>query len=413
MKLLLLHRTRVRIIVRNCIALSFWMHAAYVSNLVIPHTAAGPHWSQYLYNSAILGFIFFYSFCGDNEWFSVVFDALYVYFWPFVITSKVVWFGLKGGYRYLQRKIVWRAPSFIVLPTPKPPVIQPVAKEAEKKTHSASILEMILRPFRQFVVLWAALVISADSKFFIAFASTITLIGAGSAVYRLWNVLSNTSSWIEKMKDSFARQIADNIMQVRAWKEGSDLQDVTKAANALKSLEAMFTFISANRDFLSKSTMVVAAIISIPFYCYISFLFSCTYVGLAKLQNIPFAWPSALIDSLYMPFAFTNLPSNFAIQLLGGLQALIVTLIGWNIFFRHLSDRFMRITKAASELCSPFEDALFRAKLDVIENAVNRIEASDARVIQHVIAQAGTMDTTAAMPAPKAPEVAVEFATHA
>jgi len=81
------------------------MHAAYVSRLLIVSAAVSPNWPRYLYNATILSFIFFYSFCGERGWFSVALDALYVYFWPFIITSKIVWFGIKGGYLYLRKKL--------------------------------------------------------------------------------------------------------------------------------------------------------------------------------------------------------------------------------------------------------------------------------------------------------------------
>lgn len=317
-----------------------------------------------------------------------------MYFWPFIVFARVTWIGIKLLYRYFRRKIIWTSPGLI---TRIVPAKNPTQSATENKTKQEEPAESIvaLKPFVQFVALWAVLILSVNSKWFIVFAVAITLVGAGRAVYRLWQILSDTSSWIDKLKGTFATQIAQHIRLVRAWNESSGVEEVTNAANALKLLEAVFVFISVNKDFLAKSTMVLAALISIPFYCYVSFLFSCIYVGLAKLQGFSFPWPAALLDSLYMPFAFTNLPSNFMIQFLGGLQALVVTFVGWNIFFRHLSSRFQRIAVAASELHSPFDDIGLRQKLNQIERAAAQdktIEGDKQEVLVPVLGDASQPD---------------------
>lgn len=381
---------KVRSAVRHVIALSFWIHAIYVTQLLPIHFQSNLNWPRYLYNFSILTFIFYYSLCSNNGWLSVLFDLIYVYFWPFIVFAKATWVGIKFGYRYLRRKIIWTSPGLITRVVPAKSLAQSAPDEKTKKEEAVESI-WALRPFVRFVALWAVLILSVNSKWFILFAVIVTLVGAGRAIYSLWQILSDTSSWIEKLKGTFANQIAQHIRSVRAWNETSGIEEVTKAANALKLLEAVFVFISVNKEFLAKSTMVLAALISIPFYCYVSFLFSCVYVGLAKLQAISFPWPTALLDSLYMPFAFTNLPSNFAIQFLGGLQALVVTFIGWNIFFRHLSSRFQRIAVAASELHSPFDDAAFRQKLGQIERVAMQdktIEGSKPEVLVSVLADA-------------------------
>jgi hypothetical protein len=201
-------------------------------------------------------------------------------------------------------------------------------------------------------------------------------VGAIRSIYGLWSILSNTSKWVDNLKSNFASQIATNIRSVRDWNHTYGVDEITKAANALKMVESVFRFISENRDFLAKGTTLFAAGITICFYCYFSFLFSSVYWGLAKLQNIHWHWSAALIDSLYMPFAFSNLPNNVPIQLLAGLQAIAVGIMGYNIFFRHLSGRFERIAVAASELRIPINDVELKGKLIIIEQFISAQQIS-------------------------------------
>jgi len=254
-----------------------------------------------------------------------------------------------------------------------------------------------------FTILWALVALSSHYKPLVCVSLCIALWGAGASIYQLWNFSSDTSTWIERLKGGFANRIAIHIGQVLAWQELSNFDEVTKAANALKMLEAIFAFIAENKKLLSKISTAFAAVISVFFYFYISFLSSCVYIGVAKLQDISWSWADAFVTSLYIPFAYTNLPKNVLIQLIGGLQAIAFTLIGWNIFIRHLNSRFERIALAASELRSSFEDNVLRVKLALIQQQATKmvIVAPSPGAIQTVTAEASdpkVMDRTPSQP---------------
>jgi hypothetical protein len=297
---------------------------------------------------------------------------------------------VKYCYKYLRARLVVTSPGLIVRPVAAKPAAEPKKTDPRPDPPTPSTLSRVLAPFTQFILLWALIILTAKNKALICFAVLITLGGSGTAIYRLWDLMADTSSWIEKLKGGFARQIATNIARVRAWEEVSDLDEITKAANGLKMLESIFTFIADNKRFLAKVTTILAALTSAAFYCYISLLFSCVYFGMAKIEGIHWHWSAAFVDSLYMPFAFTNLPS-VPIQFLGGLQAVAIALIGWNIFVRHLNTRFERIAVAASELRESFEDKVLRLKLTLIQKKAtetNRSSVETPGIVATVAAEA-------------------------
>ena len=110
-----------------------------------------------------------------------------------------------------------------------------------------------------------------------------------------------------------------------------------------------------------------------PYYCYISFLFSCIYVGVAKLTSLNFTLSEAFVDSLFMPFAWSALPSNLTIKFVAGLQATCVSIIGYNILFRHLGNRLDRITKTANKLCEPISREAFKARMNAVERLLSQV----------------------------------------
>jgi hypothetical protein len=102
------------------------------------------------------------------------------------------------------------------------------------------------------------------------------------------------------------------------------------------------------------------------------------------MQGIIWTWPESFVNALYIPFAFSNLPRNFPIQLVGGLQAVAVTLLGWNIFFRHLNNRFERIAVAASELRGAFEDRVLQVKFALLKEQAAKPVVIDAVPVEAV-----------------------------
>ncbi len=119
-------------------------------------------------------------------------------------------------------------------------------------------------------------------------------------------------------------------------------------------------------------------VISIPFYCYISLLFSCMYFGIAKISGLNFPIQQALVDSLFMPFAWSSLPPNLLIKLIAGMQATCVSIIGYNILFRHIGNRLVTITKAAMKLRDPLGADPLITILSQAESALSRSYATSA-----------------------------------
>jgi hypothetical protein len=364
----------LRRIGRQALAITFWMHALYgASFLHLPRWFA-LHQPKYLSTLILALVIVFYSLLGELEWLSLLADCFYVYLWPCIISLQLSWFLIKAIYKYLKANLVIQSPGLIVRPvvTKTPPVIPTKDTSTKKSTHRG-IVGWVLKPFTEFSLLWSLMILTSENRLIIVTATSVAVFCAGRALYELWAFTSDASSWIDKLKGTFAKQIATHIGKVRAWEEMTQIDEVTKAANALKMLESIFTFIADNNKFLARTTAAFAVCVSVIFYCYISFVFSCAYVGMAKLQGIAWSWSESFVTSLYMPMAYTNLPRNLPIELIGGLQGVAIIVLGWNIFFRHMSSGFKRIAIAASELREPFEDRVLQVKYSLIQEQMAKV----------------------------------------
>lgn len=379
---------RVRSVLRNVLAISFWLHGLFVSYLLPASShALAPFALRTIYNATLVTFILYYSWISQRGWFSVIYDLVWIYIWPLWVLFQLVKLASKGIYKFFKTHTIPSPVSRVTIATPqapKPAVLtstaqgQPNLKEAiqqwqeKHKPDVVTPIKRFFRPLLQFTFLWSILLLTLQNKFMSYIVCSIVVFGAFRAVYNLWSVLSGTSTWLDQLKSGFAQQLVEKMRQVREWEEASGTQDIAKEVNSLTLFESIFSYISRNRIFLSKCTTAIAAIVTVPFYIYISFLFSSVYIGMAHLQHISFAWSDAVLDSLYIPFAFTDLPHNFLIRFVAGLQGIAVTVMGWNIFFRNLNSKFERLAGTAEELRTRFDEEIYRQKLAlVISRATN------------------------------------------
>jgi hypothetical protein len=362
--------------IREVMGLAFWLHAIYIFGLIsYPHPI--PHqFFRYLPNFLLLIFIINYSLFTDKGWWSVFFDLGYIYFLPVVFLARIsrtVW---KISFTAFKSKIIWHNPKLL----PEPPTIaaQPKVIQSEETKGAtetpakARYFRRLGRLFFKFSALWALLVFTVDAKPFLLIATAASLFGAMKAIVNLSGIFSAPSDWVDKFENRLAAQIAAQIQTVVSWDGRSEPREVRKNLNSVKLLAAVCNFISDNSSVLSSWAFAISIAISVPFYCYISFMFSSVYLGIAKLGALKLTFPEAFVDSLFMPFAWSSLPSSLLIRLIGGIQATCVSIIGYNVLFRHLGNRLDKITKAALSLRSPFAEESLKAKMSIVENMLSK-----------------------------------------
>lgn len=335
---------------------------------------------RYAYNSALVCFILYYSYLSDRGWLSVLWDCLFVYAYPFILLKRFAWLFTKNAWLYLKSNTEIPKAS-LISPTPIAAAVQkPVATQPEKSQQKSSILQFSLRPLLRFTVLWSLLIFSVSYKPLLALISAICVFAAAKALWQLQDVLSDTSSWTRQLRGSFGKQMEEQIAKIASWQEGSDSADAVSSVNVLRVWQVTFAFIEDNKALLSRLTWYAAILITVPFYLYTSYLFGISYLAIAKMQSLQWTLSSAFIDSLYLPFAFTELPHSFAIRGLAGLQAVAISIIGYNVFVKHLSGKFEGLVQAAHELRGPLlaEPVIVKSKLieDHVAEERARREAS-------------------------------------
>jgi len=315
-------------------------------------------------------FITYYSLLGENGWLSVAFDLAYVYFWPLVLAWLLVKFTSIRAYRAIKSTNYMK--GLILIPTAAAATPKPIDVAAKTQTEPANksswkAIGIAIRPFTQFFLLWALLLLKTSNIALTWVALAVILLGTFTIVRALSLFLSDAGSWITKLKSNFAAQVANNIAIIRANYQSPIDVSSRNAANGLLLYETMFRYMSENRETLARWTILASILVTIPLYLYLSFMFTAIYLGVARLNHIPWVWTDALTTSIFIPFAYTDLPHNLWIRLIGGCQATMIAVLGYTVLFRRIQGSMIQLYHAAGELAAPLNDQTLKEMLQTIK----------------------------------------------
>lgn len=198
-------------------------------------------------------------------------------------------------------------------------------------------------------------------------STIIVLLGAFKAILSLWVLFSGGTNWVDKLESNLARTIKTQLQSISSWTDQTVGVNIRNAINGIRFIGAIFSFMVDNSALLRSWAFWLSIFLTVPFYGYISLLFACAYVGVAKIENIALQFPDALIDSLYMPFAWSALPASRVIRVIGGLQAVFMSIVGYNIWFRHLGNHLEKMTATAARFRGQLQDENLGARISQIE----------------------------------------------
>jgi hypothetical protein len=274
-----------------------------------------------------------------------------------------VWFFVKyatgKAYRKLKQTTFYKELNVAKTVASHEQNVLPAGETAAKKTTGHVAVKGILiavRPFSQFILLWALLLLHTSNVLLTWIALAVITFGAVAIVRNLSLFLSDAGSWIAKLKGNFVTQVANQVSILKNYKNSIDTKPSRDAANVLQLYETTFRYMADNKDRLARWTIIASILVTVPLYLYLSFIFTSIYLGVARLNHISWAWNEALTTAIFIPFAFTDLPHNIWIRMIGGCQALTVTILGYTVLFRRMHSSIQQLSQIASELSAPLSE---------------------------------------------------------
>ena len=349
----------------------FWLHAFLFTRLLdyIPAWHSLSRLS--LIKICITATILFYSFIAPYASWSIIVDTLYIYVSPVIALGVLSWKAGKLGFRKLCKGFPILAQVF---DPPQSTVAQPgLAASIIETPDTASLLEIVSRPFTHFPLLWCFLIAISNERYIIVPALCAMIILAVRAVFVFHQVLEASVEDPKKVEDRF-RKMFENMVR-----------DVARTDRTAKEYQQTINIVLIYRSFLGfasssasvkKMTKKLTVAIAVPTYIYVSTLCGFASYSIALFKGVHWSLADALISSIFMPIAFTNLPHIYSIQILGGLQVASLLVIGYDAIFRSIDNKMESLSVAAKGFYGLFEAENVKKAIQQLE-AQNPITSSD------------------------------------
>lgn len=376
---------QVRKAVRFILAAVMWLHALFVFHAPVPDLSRLGTRIQLTTSEAIVfALLLIFSALATYGWGRLTLDLIYIYFFPFVLLYIVGKWTILALIRVnkfcaagtsIEFKLP-TTPSVKVIQAPAQPPVEP-QKAEEIQTRWEEVRSAVTRPFRRFTLLWCLLLLFTTHRHLLDVALAIVVVHVAfilAAILKVTvfsaGVLTNLEDRIKENTDTLLAKIASVTRETAAT---NDLRNIwLRIAGIQLGVAAL-----RNKQLVSRWATILGFAFLTIVYMYVAFLFSFIYYGIAHAQSISLPWPSALVTSTFIPFAFGDLPSNIWLKLVGGIQCVIVLAVSASTVIGYMLRKAEGLQQVALVLTDRFAAEDVRARLSILEEKFKTPTASN------------------------------------
>jgi hypothetical protein len=353
----------------------FWLHAIFLMNIQSSLISKCAHFLRLTSSEiVIIVLLVVFAFTAGSSFWKAITSVAYIYVFPFVLLIYAFycaflilramhrWFKSQSSQQPVETTIVVQKESDAVLAAPTTSQDHIGAKKA-----AADVLKLFLRPFQRFTFLWCILLLAATHLAIVWLCLVVVVLHLARQIFRILEVTffsgplfkkigANVLTTIETALAGIAVVTPDTPPTAELRNLWNQLNIWTKATNLLK-----------DSYLVSRWAWVLGIVVFGSIYTYFAVLFSFVYFGIARVSGVPYAWPDALVSSLFIPFFVSDLPKIIALKFVGGLHCLLVVAIGIGTLVNFIQRQVRSIHKTALEISDRLADQKIREKFLVLE----------------------------------------------
>lgn len=351
-------RKKTRSHIRVVLAIAFWVHAIGLTHLIRVRFGGNTPEASLVSEAILLAVIFFYSYLASNGWWSLFFDVGYIYLFPMWMAAKYGWKVTKLAAVPVGRHLMQLANQ-----ASNPVTNSQPKKEEPDKNNPAPRRASWVRPFQQFALLWCGVILLSHTNWLTAIGTTVVFLAAVRAVISMNGFLNGSMQGLARAQNRLAELLNKTVDQV--MKQDPASKEFQSSVISIRMYQSLLRWLS-NRDGIENCVQGATLLLIVPYYVYLSILSGFVYYGIAK--QLAFAWSAkeALLDSMFMPLAWTDLPHSLLIRTLAGLQVCVLVFIGYEAILHRISNRADRIANVAEELSRKLANPDLQSKILVI-----------------------------------------------
>jgi hypothetical protein len=383
--------SKFRKLVRLLLAIVIWAHAVFLFQ--VPD-AALRHWLPRMNTSfgefILLALIIGLSILASYGWGKVTVDLIYIYFFPFIMLFHVGRLAVRlilklgkfmnGAEADESAEVPYYAQLSLPILTPVakatvPDVSQVATEAGERKPFARKLTNLFWRPFRRYTLLWCVLLLLTTHRIFIYLALGIVLLRLVDLVIGVLALSFTANGWFTKISAQINRLIDDHMSKISSAKDSAVTQEVKNAWLGLRGILIGVAYLRDRRK-VAQWTVFLGCVAFVIIYLYLALLFSFTYYGIARLQNIAWSWSDALLTSCFIPIAYPDLPYTKLLRLAGGVQWLCVIALGASTVIGFFKQQLEAFHSIAENIGRRFERDEVKATIIVVNEKLAAESAS-------------------------------------
>ncbi len=316
-----------------------------------------------------------FSFLTGSGFWKTLLSRLYIYFFPFVVLGYALYLCfllLRRMNRWFKSQASPQLAAPLVANQGATSAIVPVLSASPESRISSKegalrLLRFLLRPFQRFMLLWCVLLLVTTHIGIVWLCLIVVLANLARKIFLLLTILLFSDPWLKKAGTALTGGLQNALAALAAITlDSAPDNELQNLWNQLSLWRKILEFLK-DPYLMSRWAWVLGILFFGSIYIYIAILFSFGYYGVARASGIQYSWPDALLTSVFIPFFISDLPKVFAERFLGGIQCLLVVVVGVGTIVNFLRRKLDTVRRAATTLSDRFYDQNVREKYVVLE----------------------------------------------
>ncbi|HEY5176753.1 MAG TPA: hypothetical protein VII95_14425 [Terriglobales bacterium] len=239
------------------------------------------------------------------------------------------------------------------------------------------IRRLITTPFVRFSLLWCLLLLLTSSRILLSIALAVVLLHIARALVAIVGVAVLSTNWLSQLEDRIKSKAETWIAGILSANESAPPETLNQTVAPLVGLQLALALLR-NRQRVAQWAMFLGLVVFVGIYLYLALLFSVAYCGIARLTHVTLTWYDSVVYSIFIPFAFSDLPKNAWLKGLAGFHAVFVILLGVTTVFGYLQRKLNALYNVADSLSARLQEPEVRTKIVIMADKLKPPNASAA-----------------------------------
>jgi hypothetical protein len=374
----------VRRVIRFCLALFLWSHALFLLNVQSKILEYLRDRVQVTSAEAILLVLLLtFSFLAGGGFWKTFVNLLYVYFFPFVLLFYLFYWPirlLRLGFPKVAtvRSSDIAAGTLVVQASPASVVLTAPISEHKGETESKlrTVLKLLSRPFRKFTYLWCILLLLATHKPIVGVALTVLLLQLAGKIYWVTRLFWSSKTFLARAATGASQFLNDTINKLTSLNfEIAPAPELKNLLVQVKGFKSALEFIT-NSTFFTRLAFGIGLLMLVCAHVYFALIFSCVYVGAARIADLKLAWPDSLAISFFILAYVTELPRTLALRLLGGIHFTLFLALGAGTVVSYFRRQLEPLRSTLASVNMRLSEEELQQRIIVLQKKVDAAESA-------------------------------------